>query len=62
MDTYGAGMAKRRRPRKWSDDEKRIICAQAGMPGVSVAQVARRSDVNADQIFNWMKGPKVRLP
>lgn len=51
-------MAKRRRRRKWSDDEKRMICAQARMAGVSVAQVARRYDVNANQIFNWMKDPK----
>ena len=51
-------MAKRRRRRKWSDDEKRMICAQARMPGVSVAQVARRYDVNANQIFNGMKDPK----
>lgn len=51
-------MAKRRRRRKWSDDEKCMICAQARMPGVSVAQVARRYDVNANQIFNWMKDPK----
>ncbi len=28
------------------------------MSGVSVAQVARRYDVNANQIFNWMKDPK----
>lgn len=28
------------------------------MPGVSVAQVARRYDVNANPIFNWMKEPK----
>lgn len=28
------------------------------MPGVSVAQVARRYDVNANQTFNWMKDPK----
>jgi transposase len=51
-------MAKRRRRRKWSDDEKRMICGQARMPGVSVAQVARRYDVNANQIFNWMKDPR----
>lgn len=51
-------MATRRKRRKWSDDEKRMICAQARMPGVSVAQVARRYDVNANQIFNWMKDPK----
>jgi len=51
-------MAKRRKRRKWSDDENRMICAQARMPGVSVAQVARRYDVNANQIFNWMKDSK----
>ena len=51
-------MAKRRKRRKWSDDEKRMICAQTVVPGVSVAQVARRYDVNANQIFNWLKDPK----
>ncbi|MFV0475449.1 MAG: IS66-like element accessory protein TnpA [Pikeienuella sp.] len=48
-------MGKRRRRRSWSDDEKRMICGQARMPGVSVAQVARRYDVNANQVFNWMR-------
>ncbi len=51
-------MAKRRKRRKWSDDEKRMICAQTLVPGVSVAQVARRYDLNANQIFNWLKDPK----
>ncbi len=51
-------MAKRRKRRKWSDDEKRMICAQTVVPSVSVAQVARRYDLNANQIFNWLKDPK----
>lgn len=51
-------MAKRRRRRKWSDDEKRMICAQTRLPRISVAQVARRYDVNANQVFNWLKDPK----
>jgi len=51
-------MAKRRRRRNWSDDEKRMICAQSRMPGVSVNQVARRYDENANQVFNWAKDPK----
>lgn len=51
-------MAKRRKRRKWSDDEKRMICAQTAVTGVSVAQVARRYDLNANQIFNWLKDPK----
>lgn len=52
-------MAKRRKRRKWSDDEKRMICAQTVVPGVSFAQVARRYDLNANQIFNWLKDPKL---
>ncbi len=48
-------MAKRRRRRNWSDDEKRMICAQTRLRGVSVSQVARRYDVNANQVFNWLK-------
>lgn len=51
-------MAQRRKRRKWSDDEKRMICAQTCLPGVSVAQVARRYDVNANQVFNWLKDPR----
>ena len=51
-------MAKRRKRRSWSDDEKRMICAQTRMPGVSVSQVARRYDVNANQVFNWLKEPR----
>ena len=49
---------KYRKRRHWSDDEKRIICAQTRVPGVSVSQVARRYDVNANQVFNWLKEPR----
>ena len=51
-------MAKRRKGRSWSHDEKRMICAQTRVPGVSVSQVARRYDVNANQVFNWLKEPR----
>ena len=51
-------VAKRRRRRHWSDDEKRMICAQTRVHGVSVSQVARRYDVNANQVFNWLKEPR----
>ena len=54
-------MSKARKRRKWSDDEKRMICAQTVVPGVSVAQGARRYDSNANQIFNWLKDPKFAL-
>ncbi len=51
-------MAKRSKRRNWSDDEKRMICAQTRLRGVSVSQVARRYDVNANQVFNWLKEPR----
>ncbi|WP_026758973.1 IS66-like element accessory protein TnpA [Sediminimonas qiaohouensis] len=46
------------RKRFWSDDEKRTICEQARVPGVSVAQVARRYSMNANLIFKWLKDPR----
>jgi len=45
----------RQKRRRWSDEEKRVICAQARLSGVSVSQVARRYAVNANQVFNWLK-------
>jgi len=35
-----------------------MICAETRVAGVSVSQVARRYDVNANQIFNWLKDPR----
>ncbi len=49
---------KRRVRRFWPDDEKRRIVAQAQVPGISVAQVARRYDLNANQVFNWLLDPR----
>ena len=49
---------KRRVRRSWSEDEKRRIVAQTRVPGVSVSQVARRYDVNANQVFNWIRDPR----
>ena len=51
-------MGKRRQRRAWSDDEKRVICAQARMPGLSVSKVARRYDVNANLVFKSLRGPR----
>lgn len=49
-------MAKRGRKRRiWADDEKRMICRQARLPGISVSQVARRYDVNANLVFTWLR-------
>jgi len=35
-----------------------MICAQTRVRGVSVSKVARRYDVNANQVFNWLKEPR----
>ena len=48
-------MGKRRNRRSWSDDEKREICQQTMVPGVSIAQVARRYAMNANQVHTWLK-------
>ena len=52
-------MARRTR-RFWSADEKRRIVAQTYAPGVSVSQVGRRYDVNANLIFKWRRDPRYR--
>ena len=56
-------MAQRRRVRRfWHDDEKRRIVAQTRVPGVSVSQVARRYDVNANLVFKWLRDPRYQPP
>ena len=52
------GTKKGSKKRFWSDDEKRSICLQTKAPGVSVAQVARRSSMNANLIHNWLRDPR----
>ena len=49
------GMVPRRCRRRWSDEEKRRIVAACGEPGVSVSELARRFDVNANQVFTWRR-------
>ena len=51
-------MTKKRRRRIWDDEEKCRIVAQARVPGVSVSQVARRYDVNANMVFKWLRDPR----
>ena len=46
-----AGAKKRRR----SVEERRKIVEATLQPGASVARVARRHDVNANQVFHWRK-------
>ena len=52
-------MTKQKKKRRvWSAEEKRLICGQARLPGVSVSQVARRYDVNANLVFTWLRDPR----
>ena len=60
MDILGYSMAGKKGSRKrfWSDEEKQSICEQARVPGVSVAQVARRYSMNANLIHKWLRDPR----
>ena len=51
-------MARGRKRRVWSDEEKRAICAQTRVPGVSVSQVARRYNANTNLVFTWLRDPR----
>jgi transposase-like protein len=59
MDTTGRG---RRRNRSWPEALKREIVAASFAPGSSVSKVARRYDVNPNQVFGWRKLYRDGLP
>ncbi len=46
------------RRRNWSDAEKGRIVAEAVAPGAVVAEVARRHDLAAQQLSNWIRAAK----
>jgi len=39
--------------RRWSDTFKKRVVAEASQPGVTVAQIAHRYDLDAKRISNW---------
>jgi transposase len=41
------------RRRRWSDEEKLRIIREAMEPGVRYADVARRHDISAPQLYQW---------
>lgn len=43
------------RRRKWSDEMRLSIVAEALEPGAIVSHVARRHDLNPSQLFGWVK-------
>ena len=48
------GLVRRRR-RRWSEAQMRQIVAESHEPEVSVSIVARRYNVNANQVFTWRR-------
>ena len=51
----GGGAARGRRRRSWGLDEKRRIVEESLEDGASLAEVARRHDLNANQLFTWRR-------
>jgi transposase len=43
------------RRRRWSEEEKLQLVAEACRPGNSVSQVARERGINASQLFAWRR-------
>src|SRR5438105_10311883 len=52
VDTKQPGAAKRR---QYSEAMKRQMVAETLAPGASVSVVARRHDVNSNQLFRWRR-------
>ena len=49
------GATVRRKRRSWSVEEKRRIVDESLEIGASIAAVARRHDLNANQLFTWRR-------
>jgi transposase len=45
----------RRKRRSWTRDEKRRVVDESREEGASIAEVARRHDVNANLLFTWRR-------
>lgn len=46
------------RRRRWSDEEKGRIVAEAIVPGAVIADVARRHDLAPQHLSNWIRAAK----
>lgn len=49
---------KTRQRRRYTDVFKRQVVAESFDPEVSVAEIARRYEMNANALFNWHKDPR----
>jgi transposase len=55
VSTTGLVDTKRPKRRQYSEALKRQMVAETQMPGASVSIVARRHDVNSNQLFRWRR-------
>src|SRR3954470_14632729 len=46
------------RRRIWSDEQKRLIVAEATQPGALVSEVARRWGIGTGLIYTWRRQPR----
>ena len=60
VDTKGSSGKPKRR--LWTEALKRQIVAETIEPGASVSIVARRHDVNANQLFKWRREMAPKKP
>ena len=55
MDTSKQSLSEVRLRRRWTIAEKRRIAQETFLPGASVAQIAQRHALNANQLFYWRR-------
>ena len=55
MDTSKQVLEEVRTRRRWTIEEKRRITQETLVPGASVARIAQRYALNANQLFQWRK-------
>ena len=53
--TEGDGVGVRRVRRSWTLEQKRRVVAECGAEGASIAGVARRHGLNANQLYAWRR-------
>jgi transposase len=61
VDTLAGRISSNRR-RRWPEALKRQIVAETLEPGSSVSIVARRHDMNANQLFQWRRRMLAKSP
>ena len=55
LSNFGDDVRPRRKRRSWSVEEKRRIVVESVDEGASIAEVARRHGLNANQLFTWRR-------